>query len=596
MLMFWRLHQNVFTALALALLAIASFVFAPVQIGGQTSFVIINGNSMEPLYRRGDLVIARTAPEYQIGDIVIYRHPEIGPVIHRIIGRTGNVWVFKGDNNDFIDPYQPTQNELIGKAWIHIPSIGKAFEYLRATPARIIISLGLGAIIMTTIASSPPPRKRAQRRQPPAAARPVNSASATKAGLLSLLALVAVAAIALGVFAFTRPLVRTISDDLTYQQSGTFRYSAAAPSGVYDTAQAQTGQPVFLKLTDALTTDFSYQFVSDQPTDLRGSVQLIAELSADNGWKRTIALQQSQAFSGNSASIQGTLDLRQVRQLIDQLEQQTEVAQREYRLAIIPEVTLEGTVADQPLRERFAPQMEFRLNNLQIQLVKANDTSKDLLSPTQAGMLKRAQEQPNTIGLFGIEIGVVIARRIALIVLAFALADMALIGVPLLRAAQRTESARIAMRYGAQKIDVGPGEYADTPIVQAATIADLAKLAEKHGTVILHERSRDHHRYIVHADNLTYCYMLHEASHPAPSTAEQQPAHAEATPEPAAPWYEIFLATLREKGLTSEACRAAGIGIVTAYHERDRAPAFAQAWNEAQEYAQQRRMQKEQAA
>lgn len=617
MLKMLRSHTKLLNALVLALLAIAFVVFAPVQIGGAASFVIINGNSMEPLYYRGDLVIARTAPAYQVGDIVIYRHPTIGPVIHRIIGHAGDAWVFKGDNNHFIDPYQPVQNDLIGKAWIHIPSIGKALDYLRTPLARIIISLGLGAIIMTTITGSAPQPKRAQRRQPHAAPRPANSASSMNEGALSLLTLIAVAAIALGVFAFTRPLVRATSEDLSYQQRGAFRYAAAAPSGVYDTAQAQTGQPVFLKLTDALTAEFSYQFVADQEADLHGSMQLNAELSADNGWKRTLALHPPQAFSGDRASIQGTIDLRQVQQLIEQLEQQTEVEQREYQLAIMPDVTLDGTLADQPLHERFAPQMNFRLNNLQIQLAKASDASKDPLKPMQAGMLKRTQEQPNTIGLFGMELAVTTARRIALSVLALTLAGMALIGVPPLLAARRAESARIAMRYGAQMIDVASSEIANVPMIQAATIADLAKLAEKHGAVILHECSRNHHRYIVHADTLTYCYTLQETDQsttapaqrpssamerltgrfrPAGRTPAKQPAHAEAAPVPAAPWYEPFLATLREKGLTSEACRAAGIGIVTAYHERDRAPAFARAWNEAQAYAQQQRLQKERAA
>jgi len=44
--------------------------------------VIVNGNSMEPLFHKGDLVVLRTANEYIAGDIVAYNNPGIGNVFH----------------------------------------------------------------------------------------------------------------------------------------------------------------------------------------------------------------------------------------------------------------------------------------------------------------------------------------------------------------------------------------------------------------------------------------------------------------------------------------------------------------------------------
>src|SRR6266511_2300871 len=119
------------TTLLLILLGAAWVAFAPIQFGGQAAYVIVNGNSMEPLYHRGDLVIIRAQPDYQVGDIVTYRHPQIGPVIHRIIGRDVERFIFKGDHNDFIDPYRPVRAELIGKSWIYLPSVGKVLDQLR---------------------------------------------------------------------------------------------------------------------------------------------------------------------------------------------------------------------------------------------------------------------------------------------------------------------------------------------------------------------------------------------------------------------------------------------------------------------------------
>jgi len=60
--------------------------FAPMQVGGQTAFVIVNGNSMEPNFHLGDLIIIRPEPYYSIGDQVVYQNSDLGgSVFHRII-------------------------------------------------------------------------------------------------------------------------------------------------------------------------------------------------------------------------------------------------------------------------------------------------------------------------------------------------------------------------------------------------------------------------------------------------------------------------------------------------------------------------------
>ena len=133
------------------------FLFAPVQFGGRTSYVIVNGISMEPKFHKGDLALVRTSSSYNVGDIVVYRHPTIGPVIHRVIGKDGDTFTFQGDNNDFVDPYHPTQSELIGKFWFHIPAIGKPFTKLRN---RFVIAgmVALSGIILLLPMAVPPSR------------------------------------------------------------------------------------------------------------------------------------------------------------------------------------------------------------------------------------------------------------------------------------------------------------------------------------------------------------------------------------------------------------------------------------------------------
>jgi signal peptidase I len=49
-------------ALGFIAIVLVWIFFAPVQIGGQAFYVIINGNSMEPNFHWGDLVVLKTSP------------------------------------------------------------------------------------------------------------------------------------------------------------------------------------------------------------------------------------------------------------------------------------------------------------------------------------------------------------------------------------------------------------------------------------------------------------------------------------------------------------------------------------------------------
>ena len=112
-------------AIGMIITALAWVLLVPLQMGGQTSYVIVDGNSMEPVFYKDDLVLLRAQPEYEVGDIVTYKHPNIGTVIHRIVGRELDHYLLQGDNNGWIDPYEPVRADLTGKYWLHFPGAGK---------------------------------------------------------------------------------------------------------------------------------------------------------------------------------------------------------------------------------------------------------------------------------------------------------------------------------------------------------------------------------------------------------------------------------------------------------------------------------------
>src|SRR3970282_222974 len=112
-----RRWTSTWTRAALFVAVAAAWVLlAPSSFGGQTSYVIVAGASMEPTLHQGDLVPARRAPSYEIDQIVTYHPPQVGPVIHRIIDRQGTHYPLQGDNNSWIDSYTPTGGEIVGQS------------------------------------------------------------------------------------------------------------------------------------------------------------------------------------------------------------------------------------------------------------------------------------------------------------------------------------------------------------------------------------------------------------------------------------------------------------------------------------------------
>src|SRR5215216_99036 len=194
--------------LLIALIAIW-IAFAPTLIGGRASYVVVNGNSMEPGFHRGDLVIVQTASTYNVGDIVTYRNGELKAfVIHRIIAIEQDHYVFKGDNNSWIDTYRPTYDELVGKLWIHLPKLGKVIEWLRLPIHMGLITGLLGGILMAGIIMKPNQRVKWKNA-------PSQNFGGMLEGGLYLFGFFALLFLGLSIFAFIRPLSQA-ADQVQY--------------------------------------------------------------------------------------------------------------------------------------------------------------------------------------------------------------------------------------------------------------------------------------------------------------------------------------------------------------------------------------------
>jgi len=519
-----RWWQAVSAAFLLVLIITAWIVFAPLQLGGQVAYVIITGNSMEPGFHLGDLVIVRQASVYQVGDIVAYRSAELRSfVFHRIIGLDLDRFILKGDHNTWTDSYQPTREELVGILWIHLPGIGKVVQWLRL-PINMALMAGVtGGILTTVLLMGRSKRRRRKSKKsivprtgapemPPGPGQRARNWGGMMEGMFFVLGLLAFASLVLGFFVFTRPLWRTVADNVNYQQTGTFSYSGLAPLGIYDSTKIPSGQPVFPNLTCILNLQFTYTLVGDELQDISGTHQLMVQVSEDiSSWQRTIPVEQAISFSGNSYTTDTIINLCQVEALVETMQQKTEFQSTYYSFVIIPSVTISGKVAGRDLQDTFEPRLVFRFDQLHFFLAR-EDPQADPLSPSKTGILKGFRTEANTFSLLGKEFIVSGMRTYALIGLGLSLVGMLSLGLFIFTVARRSQESFALMKYGSMLIEVQDKdvEMLDR-VIDVITLDDLARLAARNNATILHQARLGFHYYLVQDGGITYRYVVREA-------------------------------------------------------------------------------------
>ncbi|WP_028050685.1 signal peptidase I [Cellulomonas sp. URHD0024] len=120
-----RVRRVVVSVLFWSFAVAAAVLLWPASLGGCTQVIVVSGESMKPTYDTGDLVVARCG-EPRIGDVVVYRPDGMhGHVIHRLVGGDGaDGWQVQGDNNSWVDPFRPTNADVVGIAQFHLPRVG----------------------------------------------------------------------------------------------------------------------------------------------------------------------------------------------------------------------------------------------------------------------------------------------------------------------------------------------------------------------------------------------------------------------------------------------------------------------------------------
>jgi len=532
MTVYKRFSPNFQSAFSVVVMIAVWLTFAPTQVGGMASYIVVIGNSMEPRFHIGDLVVARKEPVYQIGDAIVYRNMGLKSfVFHRIISQELGQYTLQGDNNSWVDTYQPYHEEVLGKLWLHFPRGGRLIQWVRSPFVMALIAGALGAVLASSIF-----RKKAGGRQPmkdksmrerlsalsqktrnwfkkinmPEPKEPSNKDSGKiLEGSFFVLGFIALSSLILGIISFSRPAARIRQDEITYKHLGIFSYSASALQDVYDENTLKSGDPVFTKLICSVDIHFQYTLVAGQVENIVGSYQLTAIVSEPTtGWQRTIPLQEQISFSGSTFGSTTRLDLCQISAMIEAMEQKTDAHSSSYILSIAPKIQLNGKISGRILDSNYVPNLNFRYDRAQFYLVR-NDEQENPLVLAETRILSQEKEEANTMLLLGREMAIPTLRLIALVGFIFSSIGIVLLGSRLQNLSRFDQVKFFRIKYDALLIDIeNTDSITASGVTDVSSMDTLAKLAERFNAMILHAEQDNLHTFYIQASGMTYRFRL----------------------------------------------------------------------------------------
>lgn len=488
------------TVLCSAAAAAALAVVVLAGLAGALTVVITHGDSMEPTYHAGDVVVVAHTDTYAVGDIAAYRSPLLDQVVlHRIVGGQADGFVLSGDNNDWLDPERPPADELVGVAWLHLPKLGIPARWLKAhaplAAAGVFVLLaGTGAAAGRTRRNRSM-KKHAKHHQGAPAAGHHQLAAGLLVGLLGFGLLAGVA--------WARPT--TTAGPVGYTHEAAFTYTASASTGpVYDSPRVRTGQPLFLALVDDVRVGLSYRFDAEEPATMRGTIGLHATVDNATGWSRTLELAEPRPFDGDKAEIAGDLDIAKIRATVAEAAEATGETGAT-TITLEPQITVAGDVAGQPLQERFAPSLAYQLTDTQLRPPQATEDEDDApLVERRRGELRVPDRQPAVLSWAGRAIDVATARMLSLAAAAVCAVGLVVLTVTSRRSGKLSESERSRRRWPDLIVTADVEDTLPLRVVTVADMSALVALARRSDRLILHDRATD--AFLLDLDGTHYRY------------------------------------------------------------------------------------------
>jgi signal peptidase I len=495
-------------AITVAVLLAVAVLALPSSLGGTTGYVTTHGTSMEPRFHTGDLAVVRAGDDYRVGDVVAYHSNLLHTtVLHRIVAVRGGHYTFQGDNNSWIDPETPTEDLLIGKLVLRVPHGGVWLTRLTG-PARLgllaLASLAVGGMTPAGFVKRARRKKKerrtvSQHRDRTRAQLPGGTLSPTTTYVTVAAAILGLLGLGLALFAWTGPVSRAVTVQQSSGRAVTFSYTAHVPPGpAYDDTTVTSPQPVFRALADSVDVRVQYQ---GEP----GTVSVVAELATASGWRSTVPLAGSHRFDEPIYDGSVRLDLDALAERAERAAQVIGLPADQITVTVRPRFTDDsGNV--------FTPALPLTLTATD--LSPADGAS---LHVEDSGTVPAMTPAARTLSLAGHELTARVARPAALVLLALAL-FLGGLAAAYSRLAPPLTEATTLRRYRHLLVPVAPFAVPPgRPVVDVTELATLAKLAERHGQLILHWSRDDAETFIVQDEGTSYRFRVaplrHEGTH-----------------------------------------------------------------------------------
>ena len=244
--------------------------YAPTNLGGRTTYVSTYGTSMLPRFHGGDLAVVQPAGSYHVGEIVAYHSSVLrgAVVLHRIVAINDGHFTFKGDNNHFLDPVQPTATQIVGRLRFRIPRGGA----IRSFFARPLLLFPLLALALTGAGGfwTRKKRRRADAYGSGSRRSPKTSTGTPRRRLgvvVPIAAMLTAAGFLIAAIAvWTMPRTEASTRRAFYTQNLALGYTAVAHKGAaYPNGTLTTGDPIFTRLVNTVDMQLDYALRTNEP-------------------------------------------------------------------------------------------------------------------------------------------------------------------------------------------------------------------------------------------------------------------------------------------------------------------------------------------
>jgi hypothetical protein len=227
------------------------------------------------------------------------------------------------------------------------------------------------------------------------------------------------------------------------------------------------------------------------------------------------------AFAGASYFTMATLDLCQLETMVNLVEKETGLHANAYTVEIVSNIAFAANASGQAVADTFEPVLAFKYDKVHLYLANTNEEV-DPMHTAKQGLAGSANFKANTLSVFGWAPTIRSVRTFSLLGLGISLVSFLTVLIFIFNTVRQSEETSIQMRYGSILMDVYEQSLdAGLPIINVTSIDDLAKMAERQNTMIMHMKVDLLPCYLVQGNGVIYRYGNSFANSEVPAKTQE---------------------------------------------------------------------------